>query len=226
MTGICVSEAVASRRSIRAFLDRKVEPELLRSTLEKASLAPSGGNLQPWNAVVLTGARLERLKQETRASMMKGPMTEALEYEIYPPELPDPWRSRRKDNGEALYASIGVPRDDKAGRMAALARNFEFFGAPVGLLLHTPKIMGKPQWADLGMWLQTVMLLLVEAGLGSCAQEAWSHYPETVKRVGEIPDDHDFFCGLAIGYPDPAAAINGFENARAKLDETVKFVSD
>lgn len=226
MTGICVSDAVASRRSIRAFMDRTVEPELLRSILERASLAPSGGNLQPWHAVVLTGARLERLKHETRASMMKGPMAEALEYEIYPPELPDPWRSRRKDNGEALYASIGVSRDDKAGRMAALARNFEFFGAPVGLLLHTPKIMGKPQWADMGMWLQTVMLLLVEAGLGSCAQEAWSHYPETVKRVGEIADDHDFFCGLAIGYPDPAAAINSFDNARASLDETVKFLSD
>lgn len=226
MTAIGVSEAVARRRSIRAFADRAVEPELLRSILQSASLAPSGGNLQPWHAVVLTGARLQQLKRETRAAMMKGPGAEALEYEIYPPELPDPWRSRRKDNGEALYASIGVPRDDKAGRMAALARNFEFFGAPVGLLLHTPKIMGKPQWADLGMWLQTVMLLLVEAGLGSCAQEAWSHYPETVKRVGEIPDDHDFFCGLAIGYPDPAAAINSFDNARASLDETVKFLSD
>ena len=226
MTGNSVSDVVASRRSIRAFMDRTVEPELLRSILGKASLAPSGGSLQPWNAVVLTGARLERLKHETRAAMMKGPMAETLEYEIYPAELPDPWRSRRKDNGEALYASIGVARDDKAGRMTALARNFEFFGAPVGLLLHTPKIMGKPQWADLGMWLQTVMLLLVEAGLASCAQEAWSHYPETVKRVGEIPDDHDFFCGLAIGYPDPAAAINSFENARAKLDETVRFLSD
>ena len=111
-------------------------------------------------------------------------------------------------------------------RMAAIARNFEFFGAPVGVLVHTPHIMGKPQWADLGIWLQTVMLLLVEQGLGSCAQEAWSVYPATVKRVGEIPDDHIFFCGLAIGYPDHEAPLNHFPNPRAPLDETVRFLSD
>lgn len=226
MTEMSVSEAVATRRSIRAFSGQPVDLTLLRGILDKARQAPSGGNVQPWQAVVLAGTRLERLKQETRAAMAAGPGKEHPEYEIYPSGLPDPWRSRRGANGEAMYNALGIAREDKAGRMAAMARNFEFFGAPAALLVHTPRFMGKPQWADLGMWLQTVMLLLVEAGMGSCPQEAWSVYPETVKRVGEISDDHIFFCGLAIGHPNHGSAVNSFPNLRAPLDETVRFLID
>ena len=99
-----------------------------------------------------------------------------------------------------------------------------FFGAPAGLFVHMPRSMGPPQWADLGIWLQTVMLLLVEAGLGSCAQEAWSIYPATVKCVTGIPEDHLLFCGLAIGWPDGLAEVNRFPNPRAELSETVRFL--
>jgi nitroreductase len=226
MTEMSVGEAVATRRSIRVFSGQLVDLTLLRDILDKARQAPSGGNVQPWQAAVLAGARLERLKQETRTAMMAGQGKERPEYEIYPSGMPDPWRSRRGANGEAMYSALGIAREDKAGRMGAMARNFEFFGAPAALLVHTPRFMGKPQWADLGMWLQTVMLLLVEAGMGSCAQEAWSVYPETVKRVGDIPDDHIFFCGLAIGHPDHGSAVNSFPNLRAPLDETVRFFID
>ena len=219
-----VSEAIAARRSIRQFSDRPVEPELLRNILEKARNAPSGGNVQPWNATILTGSRLNRLKEEVRAAMLRGANPEQAEYAIYPAGLAEPYRSRRSRNGEAMYHSIGLERDNKMGRMMHLSRNFEFFGAPVGLLLHTPAYMGPPQWADMGMWLQTLMLLLVESGLGSCAQESWSTYPETVKRVAEIPQEHTFFCGVAIGYPDESAAINRFDNPRATLDETTRIL--
>jgi nitroreductase len=227
MEPMTVSQAVAARRSIRVFDSRPVDTALLRELLDKARQSPSGGNVQPWHATVLSGKRLELLRQDARAAMMKGKDgVEVPEYQIYPSDLPDPWRSRRGANGEAMYAALGIERADKTARMAAVARNFDFFGAPVGLLLHTPHWMGQPQWADLGMWLQTLMLLLVEAGLGSCAQEAWSTYPETVKRVAEIPADHIFFCGLAIGYPAVSAPINSFPNPRAPLDEMVRFFDE
>jgi nitroreductase len=219
-----VTEAVAARRSVRRFLDREVEPALLRAVLDKARAAPSGGNLQPWQATVLTGASLARLRQAMQAALVAPPGSETPEYRIYPADLPDPWRARRAANGEAMYQALGIPREDKAGRFAQLARNFDFFGAPVGLFVHMPRLMGPPQWADLGLWLQTVMLLLVEAGLGSCPQEAWSAYPQTIKRVAGIPDDHLLFCGLAIGWPDPDAPVNSFANARAPLEETVRFL--
>lgn len=219
-----VTEAVAARRSVRSFLDREVEPALLRAVLDKARAAPSGGNLQPWQATVLTGASLDRLRQAMQAALVAPPGSETPEYRIYPADLPDPWRARRAANGEAMYEALGIPREDKAGRFAQLARNFDFFGAPVGLFVHMPRLMGPPQWADLGLWLQTVMLLVVEAGLGSCPQEAWSAWPQTIKRVAEIPDDHLLFCGLAIGWPDPDAPVNSFANARAPLEETVRFL--
>lgn len=219
-----VSTAVAARRSIRRFLDRHVPPDLLREVLEKARHAPSGGNLQPWQAVVLTGGALTQLKTEMQSALMQPPGSELPEYRIYPEGLPDPWRERRSSNGEALYSALGIAREDKAARLSQLARNFTFFDAPVGLFVHMPGFMAPPQWADLGIWLQTVMLLLVEAGLGSCPQEAWSSYPQTVKRVTGIPDDHLLFCGLAIGWPDTDAPVNAFANARASLEETVRFL--
>lgn len=219
-----VTEAVAVRRSIRRFLDREVETALLRAVLDKARAAPSGGNLQPWQATVLTGDSLVRLRQAMQAALVAQPGSEAPEYRIYPADLPDPWRARRAANGEAMYEALGIAREDKAGRFAQLARNFDFFGAPVGLFVHMPRLMGPPQWADLGLWLQTVMLLLVEAGLGSCPQEAWSAYPQTIKQVAGIPDDHLLFCGLAIGWPDPDAPVNSFANARAPIEETVRFL--
>lgn len=219
-----VSEAIAHRRSIRRFEDRPLDLDLLRAILNKARAAPSGGNLQPWQATVVTGATLARLKQAMAAVLAEPPGRQQPEYRIYPEGLPDPWRDRRSANGEALYGALGIGRDDRAGRFAQLARNFTFFDAPVGLFLHLPRLMGPPQWADMGLWLQTVMLLLVEAGLGSCAQEAWSAYPETVKSVTGIPGDHLLFCGLAIGWPDREAEVNCFPNPRAALEETVRFL--
>jgi nitroreductase len=218
-----VSTAVAMRRSIRCFKDAPVDLDILRDVLDKARAAPSGGNVQPWHATVLHGDRLARLVEEMGAALMAGPGHEVPEYRIYPDDLSEPYRGRRARNGEAMYAALGITREDKAGRMRQLARNFGFFGAPVGLFVHMLRLMGPPQWADLGIWLQTVMLLLVEAGLGSCPQEAWSAYPVTVKRVAEIPDDHLLFCGLAIGVPDPEAAFNHFPNDRAALEEMVHF---
>ena len=123
-----------------------------------------------------------------------------------------------------MYASIGLARENKAGRLQQLTKNFGFFGAPTGLFLHCPRFMGPPQWADMGMWLQSLMLLLVEAGLASCAQESWAHYPVTVRRHVPIPDEHILFCGLAIGYADTSAPLNGFPNERAPLQESITFL--
>ncbi|MDT0576013.1 nitroreductase [Croceicoccus sp. F390] len=219
-----VSTAVEQRRSTRHFAARPVDQAILLRVFAQAGNAPSGGNLQPWHATVLAGDRLADLRRQMQVALQAPPGSEMPEYRIYPENLPDPWRSRRSANGEAMYASVGIGRDDRGGRMAQVMRNFTFFDAPVGAFVHMPRIMGPPQWADVGMWLQTVMLLLVEQGLASCAQEAWSAYPDTVKRVAGIPDDHVLFCGLAIGWPEPDAAINRFANPRVALEDTVRFL--
>lgn len=218
-----VSEAVQTRRSVRAFTDQPVDRETLARILEKAQRAPSGGNTQPWNAVVLTGEPMQRLFDRVAQDIPKGREAFAPEYHIYPPELEGAYEQRRFGVGEAMYAAIGIPREDKMQRLMWFANNFRAFGAPVLMLVHTPKYMGPPQWSDIGMWLQTIGLLCREEGLDTCFQEAWAVYSPQIREVVDIPDDHIFFCGVAIGYRDPGAPVNTFAVPRADISESIRW---
>ncbi len=218
-----VTDAVASRRSVRAFTDQPVERHVLVRVLEKAQRAPSGGNVQPWHAVVLTGEPLDKLIAAVAEVFPQGRAAHSPEYDIYPKGLDGEYEQRRRAVGEDMYAALEIPREDKRRRLAWFANNFRAFGAPVAMLVHTPSYMGPPQWSDIGMWLQTVMLLLREEGLDSCPQEAWAVYSRQIREVIDIPDDHIFFCGLAIGQREPAAPVNAFTVARAPLGEVVRF---
>jgi nitroreductase len=218
-----VSDAVAARRTVRAFLDKPVDQAVLRRVLEKAQNAPSGGNTQPWNATILTGEPLAKLLTRTAEVLPQGAAAHKPEYPIYPPELDGKYSERRFGVGEALYAALEIPRDDKMGRMIWFAKNFRAFDAPVLMLIHTPRYMGRPQWSDIGMWLQTVCLLLREEGLDSCPQEAWAIYQEQIREVVDLPEDHIFFCGMGVGWRDPDAPVNNFPVPRAPLDEVVQW---
>lgn len=205
-----VTQAVAQRVSIRAFKPDPVSGALVREILEAAARAPSGGNLQPWRVHALAGAPLEALKAKVRAS----PFGETPEYDVYPPNLWEPFRTRRFQCGEDLYATIGIPREDKAARLAQLAKNGELFGAPVGLFFSLDRKVGPPQWSDVGMYMQTVMLLATERGLSTCAQEYWARYPQTLTETLSLPQDHMIFSGMALGYADEAAPINTLRTRR------------
>lgn len=218
-----VSEAVAGRRSIRRFLDRSVDPELLRDVLAKATRAPSGGNLQPWHIHVVSGQKLIDLKQIVARQVAAMPAGEGAEYDIYPKLLDDPYRQRTFQLGQVLYERLGIPREDKAGRARWFARNFEFFGAPVGLFCYVDRTHGPPQWSDLGMYLQTVMLLLREAGLDSCPQECWALYPRTIGDFLGAPAEQMLFTGMSIGWRDESAPENNGEIPRASIEEVVHF---
>ena len=205
-----VSEAVDRRVSVRAYLDRPVAGELVRELLLAAQRAPSGGNLQPWRVHALTGAPLEGLKAKVAANLAG----ETPEYDVYPPDLWDPFRTRRFQCGEDLYATIGIPREDKPARLQQLFKNTQLFGAPVGLFFSLDRKLGPPQWSDVGMYMQTLMLLATERGLATCAQEFWARYPKTVAEHLALPDDHMLFSGMALGWPDESAPINTLRTRR------------
>lgn len=215
-----VAEAVASRRSIRAFLPDPVAPDVIRRVLTTAARAPSGGNLQPWHVEVIGGEPLAALKAAVAGRWIN---EETPEYRVYPAGLPDLYETRRVAVGEAMYGSLNIAREDRAARRQWFVQNFQFFGAPLALFMHTSALMGPPQWSDMGMFLQTVMLLLRGEGLDSCPQECWASFPETVKRHFGIPDGHILFCGMAIGYRDLDAPVNSFPVDRAPLEEFVRF---
>ena len=217
-----VSEAIAARRSVRGYRTDPVDSAVLHGIVTKAARAATGGNLQPWHVDVLMGAPLEALKAAIAAKLWRGE-TETPAYDIYPSELVAPYRDRRFAVGEALYAEIGIPRDDKAARRLWFARNFQFFGAPAALFCTVDRRMGPPQWADLGMYLQNVMLLAVEAGLATCAQECWAVYPETVAAAIDIPPERMLFCGMAIGFEDIEEPANCLCSPRAPATEWLKI---
>jgi nitroreductase len=215
-----VSEAIASRISCRAFLDTPVPAATVREILDAARRAPSGGNLQPWIVHALAGEPLEALKAQVRRKVQADPRGDGShEYDIYPPGLGEPYRTRRFRAGEDLYATIGIGREDKAARLRQLARNYEFFGAPVGLFFYLDRGLGPPQWSDVGMYMQTVMLLARERGLHTCPQEIWSLVPGTVGEFLGTPPHLILFSGMALGWMDAAHPINTLRTERAPLDE-------
>ena len=217
---ISVSEAVDKRKSIRSFIDKPISNELLRKLLEKASRAPSGGNLQPWKIFVING--------ETMTSFLnfqkKWREDEAPEYPIYPSKLKDPYRSSRFEVGEQLYSSVNISRDDKIGRMSQMMKNFEFFSAPAAIFCFVDRQMNLPQWSDLGMYLQTFMLLAQEEGIDTCGQESWSLRNKMVSSFCEADDDLMLFTGVAIGYRDDNAPINQYKTSRRPFEDWAKFV--
>jgi len=218
-----VHEAVATRLSVRAFLPDPVPGDVIRRVLERAARAPSGGNVQPWHIDVLAGEPLAIFRARMHALLAQSGPTEPMDYDIYPKALSSPWRERRFGVGEAMYATLGIPRNDKPARLRWLARNYDFFGAPMALFCSVDRQMGPPQWSDLGMYLQTLMLLLREEGLDSCAQEAWARYPKTVADTLQLPPERMLFCGMAIGKRDPAHPVNSLVADRAPIEETVHF---
>jgi nitroreductase len=145
-------------------------------------------------------------------------------YDIYPPKLKEPYRTSRFELGEQMYELLGIGRDDKDARIAQVMKNFQFFGAPCAFFCFVDRQMGPPQWSDLGMFLQTFMLLAKEAGLDTCAQEAWSMKHDSVSTFVKADDTDILFCGMAIGYRDDTALVNSLESKRRPLKEWAKFL--
>jgi nitroreductase len=218
-----VTDAVLSRHSCRSFTARPVDRDTLRTLVELARLAPSGGNLQPWIVHILSGDALARFRAMLSPRVQAAPLGGSTEYHVYPPDLKEPYRSRRFKVGEDMYAHIGVKREDKPARIRQFSRNYDFFGAPVGMFFFLDRTMGPPQWSDVGMFIQTLMLLAREQGLVTCPQESWSAWHKEVSEFLGVVPELMLFCGLALGYPDEAAPINCLRADRAPLDEFARF---
>ncbi len=216
-----VAEAVLTRRSIRAFQDKPVPLDVLRRVMDAARRAPSGCNFQPWEATIVTGEPLKELQ----AKMAVTPPQDPREYSWDDPEVIPECKARLHGVGKAMYAAMGIGREDVEARTKFMGANLVSFGAPAVLLCYFDRRMGPPQWSDVGMWLQTVMLLLRGEGLDSCPQEFLSVYAKLIKDFLGVSDEtHIFFCGIAIGYRVEEDPVNNFPREREAVDGNVKFL--
>ncbi|MFD8739508.1 nitroreductase [Streptomyces sp. NPDC059618] len=217
-----VYEAVDSRRAVRAFSDEPVSRKVLERVLTAATRAPSSGNLQPWHLYVVTGEPLAELKRRATARARAGDPGDEREYPMYPAELTSPYLDRFAAAAAQRYASLGIERDDPDRPKKIATLNAEAFGAPVVLFCYLDRTMGPGQWADAGMYLQTVMLLLRAEGLHSCPQVMWTMFRKTVGQVVGADDDLVLLCGVSVGFEKRDAPR--LRTGRADLRETVSFV--
>ncbi|AEM86830.1 nitroreductase [Streptomyces violaceusniger] len=217
-----VYEAVASRRAVRGFTDQPVPREVLERVLSAAAWAPSGSNIQPWNIYVVTGGPLAELKKRAGERLDAGEPWDEAEYVQYPPHLKSPYSDRRSAFGAQRYGALGVAREDTEARQRAASANWQCFGAPAALFCYIDRDLGPAQWSDVGMYLQTVMLLLRAEGLHSCPQMAWAKFRKSVAEIVSPPDELMLFCGMSIGYEDVTQSLE--RTGRAPLDETVSFI--
>jgi len=219
-----VFEAVDSRIACRHFFDKPVDLKIVKELIVKAQRAASGGNLQSWNVYALTGRPLADFKEIVRKRIAnEDPRHTKSEYPIYPEPMFGAYKERREEHGVQLYGSLGIGRDDAAGRLGQYKKNFEFFGAPVALFITIDRKLGPGQWADLGGYINSLAVLARAYGLDTCPQESWARVYDTVGDFLKIPANEMLFCAVAIGYGDRKHKANDFRSPRAELHEFCKF---
>jgi nitroreductase len=221
-----VSDAVRQRISTRGFLDKPISKAELSELLELAQRAPSGGNVQPWKVIAVSGAARDDVIAMAQRVLAADPMAVIpMDRPVYPDfnQLAPVYNERRKRVGEMMYATVGIPKEDRAGRLRWFANNYRFFGAPVGLFLVIDKRMGHGQWAHMGMFMQTIALLAEERGWGTCMQECWARVRNELAAHFGLDENHMVYAGIALGYPDPNEPANELYAERAPQSEVVEF---
>jgi nitroreductase len=219
-----VSQTLRSRVSIRAYTDEALSMTMVRDILDAARWSPSGSNMQPWKVIAVAGRSRDEICDLARRTLAANPAGEEGDYPVCPSELQTPFLERRYLVARQRYAAMGIARDDKAARAAAVAANFDFWGAPVGLFLVTRRDFGHSQWAHLGMFIQSIVLTAEEAGLGSCVQEAWAKVRETLHRYFALSRDEIIYCGVALGYADRSRPVNTFRSTREPVENFATFL--
>ena len=216
-----LDHVIRGRRAVRAFLPKPVPREAIDQILELAARAPSGSNIQPWRVHVLMGEARQALCDAVLAAYGRGDVAQRAEYDYYPREFFEPYLGRRRHNGWSLYGLLGIAREDKARMKAQLGKNFQFFGAPVGLMFTIDRRLSQGSWIDYGMFLQNLMLAATSRGLATCPQAAWIDYHEIIGRQLGFATGEQLVCGMALGYEDQEAIESSFRTERVPLSDFV-----
>jgi nitroreductase len=218
-----VDGVIRSRKSTRAYLPRPVSMADVRDILEISARAPSGTNIQPWQVYVVDKPGIDRVHAAILDSGIKPERAEWSDYQYYPEKFVDPFLTRRKELGKALYSLLGIDKRDIPAMRAQFNRNYKFFDAPVGVFVTIDRQLAVGSWLDLGMFIQNVLLAAQARGISSCPIAAFAPYHQQVRAVVDIPDRQVLVCGLALGYADLGKPENSLQTIRAALSEWITF---
>jgi len=217
-----ILDALHKRKSVRAFLNKKVEEDKINAILTAASHAPSGANIQPWQVAVVTGEtklKLQTLIESTFRSGDKGKS----DYSYYPEKWIEPYKTRRIACGLLMYKTLEIERGDKQAQLDQWAANYRSFDAPVMLLFFMDSTMQNGSYIDYGIFLQSIMLAAMEHGLATCPQASLADYPKIIKTTLDYPQDSILLCAMALGYEDKDALVNSYRTPREKVDTFTRY---
>lgn len=218
-----VDAAIRSRKSVRSFLPLSVPRHTVEHILQVAARAPSGNNVQPWHVHVLAGEVKHALCSDILAAATNDPERHSAEYAYYPSDWFEPYLGRRREVGFGLYEKLGIERNDLAARSQQMLRNYQFFDAPVGLLISLDRRLNTGSYMDLGMFIQNILLAARGQGLHTCAQAAFAWYHQIVRRHVPLADDDILACGIALGYEDREAPENSLQTPREPVAGFASF---
>ncbi len=220
-------EAIESRRSVRAYLPTPVPQETVAAIMELSLRSPSGTNMQPWTVHAVSGAVKQGIADDVIASRLRVRETGVQEHHgervFYPDALGEPWRARRRAIGWDLYGLLGIKKGDRERTFDQHNRNYTLFDAPVGLFVFIDKSLEVGSWLDLGMLMQTIMLVAREHGLHTCPQAAWHIYHQIVRKWTGAGENESLAAVIALGYEDTLAIENTLRTPREPLEKVVTF---
>lgn len=219
-----IDEVLSARRTTRGFLDQPVPQDLIESVFAAAQRSASNCNTQPWHALVVSGEARDQLAEALVAQILSGKKPSPA-FTPGDAALSGVYRERQVACAVDYYGTMGVERDDKAGRNALMLKNWQFFGAPHVAFLSMPTSMGPVNAIDVGIYLQSLMLLFTERGVATCPQGALAFFPEPILALGGIPEGNGILCGLSFGYANADDKINSVQMDRAALADSVSFVT-
>jgi nitroreductase len=217
-----IDEVLIKRRSVRAFRPDPVPRALLEEILRQAARAPSGTNIQPWKVHVVAGEARARLEREVMAHRETDPPDASAEFSRAG-KRKEPYVSRMRKLGKAMYGLLGIPKGDAAASWAQWGRNYQFFDAPVGLVLTIDKDLDAMSYLDVGMFLMALLLAAKARGLDTCAQGAWNQYWTVTRRVLNVPEDQYIICGVSLGYADEDHPVNALIAEREPIEAFATF---
>jgi nitroreductase len=217
-----IDEALERRRSARAFRPDPVPRELVEEILRMAARAPSGTNIQPWKIHVAAGEVRARLEREVLAHRETNPPDAGAEF-LRESKRKEPYTARMRKLGKDMYSLLGIPKGDKAANWRQWGRNYQFFDAPVGLILTIDKDLDAMSFVDIGMFAMAIMLAAKARGLDTCAQGAWNSYWSVTRRVLGIPEDEYVIFGISLGYADEGHPVNTLVAEREPLESFATF---
>jgi nitroreductase len=219
-----VDAAIKRRCAARSFTSRPVAKQTITEILDVARFAPSGANIQPWRVYVVAGTKRTEISRALLQAHEEARDQHASEYQYYAATLPEPYSSRRDQFGRLFYGSLGIQQSDVIGRARQTSKNYEFFGAPVGLIIAIDRRLQVGSWLDLGMFIQNVMIAAGARGLQTCPQETFAKYHALLRTLLPIPPEEIVVCGMSIGFGSDENVSAGSLMPKVAVGEFAQFV--